>query len=110
MGKFEASVENLQKFLTLAENDQDYFDGNYIIGLAFFNLTKYDKSIHHLLISSEFDNQSKGKACFALANSYLAIGDKKNCLLNMNKASFLDNQYAKQWLSRIDADKTEIWS
>lgn len=108
LGNYESAVNNLSKFISLSETEQDIFDGNYFIGLSYFQLCIYDKSIYHLTKATELDNPFRGGAYFALANSYLAIGNEKNCLVNMKKASSFNNEDAKEWLLLNDLSDSEI--
>lgn len=91
------AISALSKFLLLADSERDEIDGNYLIGICFFEKGDIKNSIIHLEKIKDKDNANNGEVFFALANSYFADGNNSAGNQYMLKAAQANHDRAIKW-------------
>lgn len=102
------AISALRKFLFLADSERDESDGNYLIGICFFEKGDIKNSILHLEKIKDYDNPNNGEVFFALANSYFADGDNSAGNQYMLKAAQASHEGAIKWRQEKQVNDSQL--
>lgn len=86
--EYAQTIELIEKYQKLSRKmtREDW----YILGMSYYNIEKYDKSVKTLSKSTSEKDKLGQNSYFHTAMSYLKLADKKNARMSFDKASRLD--------------------